>query len=334
MDMLIGRCPLEVVLDNHSNHFQTIASLMGIGRLDILYSIVPWVYLTYLSQGVSREYFPAVFRIYRSSVNQILSSDSALEIAPLYDWLIQEHDGFLDLLNGSSNVDKVHISMDEENEAFVTSLLEGDYSLALSIVNKKVEKNFPVEKIYSDLFQPALYRVGDLWQKNIISIAHEHMASVMVARLMVNLYDRFLPTNDRYRGKAVVTSALNEYHDIGAQMVSDFLEKNDWEVNFLGGNVPVRELIDFVREANPDILAISISMVFNLANCRSLIETVRNDPDIKSVRIMVGGQAFRDQPELWKTLGADIYAPDASSAVKLAEICRLKKHKGDRDNLE
>jgi len=75
-------------------------------------------------------------------------------------------------------------------------------------------------------------------------------------------------------------------------------------------------------------------MVFNLANCRSLIETVRNDPDIKSVRIMVGGQAFRDQPELWKTLGADIYAPDASSAVKLAEICRLKKHKGDRDNLE
>jgi MerR family transcriptional regulator, light-induced transcriptional regulator len=32
---------------------------------------------------------------------------------------------------------------------------------------------------------------------------------------------------------------------------------------------------------------------------------------------MVGGLAFSDAPEIWRKLGADGYAPDARSAVKL-----------------
>jgi hypothetical protein len=57
-------------MDNHSNHFKTIASLMQIRRLDVLDSLIPWVYKTYLSHGVGKRYFPVIFGLYRQAVGE------------------------------------------------------------------------------------------------------------------------------------------------------------------------------------------------------------------------------------------------------------------------
>lgn len=314
---VLYECPMSVVMDNHSNHFRTIASLMKIQRLDVLDSLIPWVYQTYFSHGVGKRYFPVIFGLYRQAVEETLSTESAEKIVPLYHWLSDNHDYYLNIVNTTSHVALNH----DPNlvDKFVNTLVNGEYEQAFSMVKVQVEEKKSLDEIYKELFRPALARVGDLWQENSISVAHEHIASAIVARLMIYLYDLLIPAGDRNKGTVLVASVVNEYHDIGAQMVSDTFEENGWKVWFMGSNVPVQDVTDFMSQNKPDILALSVAISFNLGSCRELIETVRSCPGCEKVKIMVGGLAFSNYPDIWKSTGADYYAEDAETAVRIAE---------------
>jgi methanogenic corrinoid protein MtbC1 len=317
MEDVLYECPLSVVMDNHSNHFKTITSLMQIRRLDVLDSLIPWVYKTYLSHGVGKRYFPVIFKLYRQAVEETLSAETAEKIVPLYHWFSYNHDYYLDIVNTTP-----HFALNHDPnlvDKFVNTLVNGEYEQALSMVKVQVEEKKSLDEIYAGLFRPALTRVGDLWQENSISVAHEHIASAIVARLMIYLYNLLMPAGKGNKGTVLVASVVNEYHDIGAQMVSDFFEENGWKVWFMGSNVPNQEVMEFLSRNKPDILALSVAIPFNLGACRELVQAIRSCPDCEKVKIMVGGLAFSNYPDIWKSTGADYYAEDAEKAVKIAE---------------
>jgi methanogenic corrinoid protein MtbC1 len=56
-------------------------------------------------------------------------------------------------------------------------------------------------------------------------------------------------------------------------------------------------------------VAVSATMLFNLGAVRQLILSVRSE-FADRVRIVVGGAAFRTNPELWRQVSADGYAAD------------------------
>jgi methanogenic corrinoid protein MtbC1 len=56
-------------------------------------------------------------------------------------------------------------------------------------------------------------------------------------------------------------------------------------------------------------------MTFHIRAVENLIATVRASNNVK---ILVGGYPFNLEPELWKRVGADAYATDASEAVAVA----------------
>ena len=54
-----------------------------------------------------------------------------------------------------------------------------------------------------------------------------------------------------------------------------------------------------------------------LKTVRSTIAAIRERAE-QDVKIMVGGLAFYEAPDLWKEIGADGYAPNAKEALALA----------------
>lgn len=50
-----------------------------------------------------------------------------------------------------------------------------------------------------------------------------------------------------------------------------------------------------------------------------MIDKVKSESASKNVKILVGGYPFLLADKLWQNIGADGFAPDAISAVKLAE---------------
>ena len=173
-----------------------------------------------------------------------------------------------------------------------------------------------IEDIYVDVIQESLYQIGSLWERNRITVAEEHMATAIVQSVMAQLYAQ-LPVVATTRGNIVITGIQGELHQVGANLVADVLEADGWDVRFLGANVPQPGILAAIDTHHADILGISATMLFSLPQVRALITAVHARYGPHSPRIVLGGGAFREQPSLATTLGAD------GSAVDVRNVSRL-----------
>ena len=109
------------------------------------------------------------------------------------------------------------------NESFVAALLSGDRRACARISDSALVEAGDFFDVYTGLFQPSMYRVGELWEYNKISVAAEHMASSITEGLMnrVAMDMEPAPAVDK---SVVVGSVEGELHQIGAKMVADVFE--------------------------------------------------------------------------------------------------------------
>ena len=129
------------------------------------------------------------------------------------------------------------------------------------------------------------------------------------------MYDD-LPPPSGARGNVLVTGVEGELHQLGAHMLADALEADGWNVRFLGSQVPHKDVLTFVSAHATDAVALSVTMLFNVAKAARLIEDIRREHD-DQIRVVVGGNAFRGHPELWREIGADGSAVDLRRGVAL-----------------
>ena len=119
------------------------------------------------------------------------------------------------------------------------------------------------------------------------------------------------------KGKVVVASSPSEFHEIGAWIISDILESNGWDVKYLGANTPKKDLISLLSSFKPNVLALSVTMPFNILKTKDVIDTIKKDENLKNISIIVGGSAFNQTKELWRSTGADLYARNLLEAKEL-----------------
>ncbi|UCZ55849.1 cobalamin-dependent protein [Desulfurispirillum indicum] len=175
-------------------------------------------------------------------------------------------------------------------QAFLKVLLQGDRSSCHTQVESMLRQDTPIRAIYVELFQRALYEVGALWEANRISVAVEHLATAIVESLLGTIYPRLFAA-ERTGRKAVISCVAGEYHQIGGRMVADTFEMCGWDGYFLGANTPMEELCHILLEKKPNMLALSLSVFFNLHHLHTAIARIRTD--MPEIPIIVGGQAFR-----------------------------------------
>lgn len=317
--LLTGDTPFSLMFDNHKNHALFMSNVFSLNMPVLLSDTIPWVYRTYHNHGFSYSYFPAHLQSWRMVIPEFLYADNAAAILRIYEWIESRHETFIEL--AENTVPQSDASSEPHSEAsgdFFRSLLAGDRERSLAIARRFVSSPSELTEFYLHFIQPAMYEIGNLWEKGEISTAREHLASAIVNRIMAVQYVEQMRTADKIRGTAVVTAATNEFHEIGATMVANTLEFDGWDIYFLGANTPNEDLLGFVSQTAPDILAISSSLCLNLESIRDIIREIRTWPREKQPKIMAGGLSFKNHPDLPEKLGADGYAPDAARAVELA----------------
>ncbi|MBD1401834.1 cobalamin B12-binding domain-containing protein [Pelovirga terrestris] len=319
---MIGGNPLQMMYENHRHHGAFMATVFTVGNYQLLAQTLPWVYRVYHNRGFSYEYFPLELRCWITAVEEFIPAELQSAIIFIYQWMIGQHNTLIELSQQELDV-LVAVDSDwlERKNEFRVAALRGDHRLCLKMATTRVKHPEDIIDFYLQVLQPALYEVGILWEKNKISVAQEHLASAIVTRVMaaVNLV---LIGPESYRGRAVVAACANEYHEIGAMMIADILETDKWNVSYLGANVPAADLLDHLRIEKPDVLALSVTMPFNINQVAELIGQIRQDTDMASIKIIVGGRAFSGPRELWKQVGADACAADLVEARQLMRTFR------------
>ncbi|MFH1137067.1 MAG: cobalamin-dependent protein [Pseudomonadota bacterium] len=175
-------------------------------------------------------------------------------------------------------------------QRYLADLLKGDRAACYSRVRSLLEADIDLKELYVDLFQRSLYEVGGLWERNLISVSAEHLATAMTESLLSLAYPRLFNTERKGR-KAVVSCVSNEYHQIGGKMVADTLELQGWDGYFLGADTPLRDLIEMVDEKKPDLVGLSLAVFMSMSKLMEALEALR--AEFPGLDIIVGGQAFR-----------------------------------------
>lgn len=199
-------------------------------------------------------------------------------------------------------------------QEYLGEILAGKRKPALEMIMDAYHGGYPIPDIYMDVFQEALYEIGRLWETNQITVADEHMGTAITQYVMSNLY-QYLDVADSQRGKLVVTGVQGELHQVGANMISDVMEADGWDVMFLGTNVPAEGVIESIRQHKADLFGISSTMFFNIPKVIELVESTRKEFG-DSVRIMLGGGAFRNLLKLPQELEGCLIALNLHEAIK------------------
>jgi methanogenic corrinoid protein MtbC1 len=173
--------------------------------------------------------------------------------------------------------------------SFYNALVDSDKDKCTQIIQSLLENGIDLKDIYVEIFQKSLYRIGKLWDHNQMSIPEEHMAT----QIIESLISRFAPVGKSEPNKKVVVTCIDkEFHEIGAKMVSNVFELEGWKTFYLGASVPTKEIIKFVKQIDPEVIALSWSLYLNLVRFLEVVDHLTRFFPAK--KILVGGQALAD----------------------------------------
>ena len=176
--------------------------------------------------------------------------------------------------------------------SFFNSLVDGEKEKCTHIVQSLLNDGYDLKDIYNELFKKSLYRIGKLWDHDKMSIPEEHMATQIVESLI----SRFAPVgNSNSDRKVVVTCIDKEFHEIGAKMVANVFELEGWNSYYLGASVPSKEILKFVKQIDPEVIALSWSLYLNLGRFLDVVDHLTRFFPTK--KIIVGGQALAENSD-------------------------------------
>jgi MerR family transcriptional regulator, light-induced transcriptional regulator len=198
---------------------------------------------------------------------------------------------------------------------YLDALLEGDETRASREVLLFIAHGNKALDVYEKILTPVLHEAGRLWQRNEITVSHEHLITHATERVMAQLADLSLARP--HRDLAALTLALGDaQHEVGARMTADAFALCGWNASCLGHAVPVSDVVRFIEGVSVDVVGCTAALPRDVIAIRALIDEFETMPIAPLV--LVGGGVFDRHPNLWRHIGADGYAPSPLMGVAVA----------------
>jgi len=198
---------------------------------------------------------------------------------------------------------------------YLQMALEGNVRSAISAVRDAVADGLDVQSAYVSVLLPAQREIGRLWHANEITVAEEHLVSAATRQAMAVL----LHTSEQQPdcgGTLVAACVPGNAHDIGIRAMADLFQLAGWRTIYLGADVPKKDLPATVEFFQADLMLLGSTLSTQIQPAADVIRAIRDSVE-RPVKVMVGGAAFDEAPELAQKVGADAYAEDAAVALKL-----------------
>jgi len=165
-------------------------------------------------------------------------------------------------------------------------------------IYEKYSRLFGLTDFYDKLLKPAMYKIGDLWQKGQLDVATEH-ASTNTALGLVKIINERITARTKEpssRYKAVICTPDGELHGLACNMIESLLLSKGFKVYNISTSIPSDYIIDYIRDLQPDIVLVSITLVENIKSAERLIHQIHAKYNNK-LPVVVGGSAFNNMKQ-------------------------------------
>lgn len=197
------------------------------------------------------------------------------------------------------------------------AVLKGNAETTKTEVAAALEENIAAVDILQKACIPAMGEVGRLFEDGEVYIPEMLIAARAMQAGMDLLKTHLAEADVTSSGKVIIGTVQGDLHNIGKNLVGMMLEGAGFEIVDLGTDVPPEQFLGAVREHEPHIVGMSALLTTTMPAMRATIEALAEAGLRDRVKVLVGGapvtQSFADK------IGADGFAPDASSAARKAK---------------
>jgi methylmalonyl-CoA mutase cobalamin-binding domain/chain len=202
-------------------------------------------------------------------------------------------------------------------KALYDNTLIGNAPEVKDLTNQGLEQDLDPEKMLYDALIPSLEEVGARFERGDFFVPE----MLIAARAMQGALDILRPllaeTGAKQVGTYVMGTVKGDVHDIGKNLVNIMLEGAGFTVYDLGVNVAPEVFVEKINEHKPDIVGFSAFLTTTMPMFKANINALEKAGIRNDVIVMVGGAPVTQ--EYADMVGADGYAADASTAVRLAK---------------
>jgi 5-methyltetrahydrofolate--homocysteine methyltransferase len=206
---------------------------------------------------------------------------------------------------------------DEILQGLYDDTLVGNAPSVKELTERGLEMGMDPEKLLYDALIPSLEEVGARFERGDFFVPE----MLIAARAMQGALDILRPllaeTGAKPVGTFVMGTVKGDVHDIGKNLVNIMLEGAGFTVHDLGVNVAPERFVEQIIEHEPDIVGFSAFLTTTMPMFKANINAIEKAGLRDKVIVMVGGAPVTQQYA--DAVGADGYAADASTAVRMAK---------------
>lgn len=137
-----------------------------------------------------------------------------------------------------------------------TEALQGDKEGIEKLLQYLYKNNIKFTTIVDEIIQPALSRIGELWQNKSINIDQEHLSSTAVKEALIRT-SSILFRKPYNKLKSLCACVEGEIHDIGITTISYCLEIEGFKVINLGIDTPFKSIKNYIENNKPNVVCLS-----------------------------------------------------------------------------
>lgn len=302
---LLGGNAFEVMQANHACHVSFMRSIFTLRSVPCFVEVVVWVYRSYVSRGFSARYFPVELKAWQAAIDKYISPRTETRwLLAFYQAMIDNHDVFIKLAEQPEPDLETETEYEPLTRRFLDALLTPSEHEAEELLRSRIQSAGELPLWWENVVTPSLRTIGRLWSDGKVSVAQEHIATAIAQRVMSRTFPRLPKPAEDGPTVAVVVSP-GEQHEVGAAMVADALRICGFKVLYTGANTPIESILSLLLHNEVQTLLVSTTMPYNLDRVQELIEQVRRHTEDVTPEIIVGGQAYEFDPELYRRVGAD-----------------------------
>jgi len=203
------------------------------------------------------------------------------------------------------------------------ALQGGKMNVVKDLIGKALEEGVSAGDILNKGLMAGMDVIAVKFKNNEVYVPEVLIAARAMNAGTAMLKDRLIESGSKSVGKAVLGTVKGDLHDIGKNLVRMMFEGKGIEVIDLGVDASSEKFIEACKTENPDIVAMSALLTTTMSEMKNTIDALEAAGVRSGKIIMVGGAPVPDN--FSKSIGADIYAPDAASAAEAAKQAILAK---------
>lgn len=196
------------------------------------------------------------------------------------------------------------------------NLQQGKAKVVKELVQKAIDEGISAKSILEEGLLAGMSIIGTKFKNNEV-----YVPDVLIAARAMNagtelLKPLLVSEGVKATGRVVLGTVKGDLHDIGKNLVRMMMEGKGLEVIDLGIDVPTDKFISTAVEKDAKIIACSALLTTTMGEMKNVVEAAKKAGIRDKVTIMVGGAPVNEN--FCKSIGADLYAPDAASAAEEA----------------